>query len=334
MTDSALGSIRRQTLDVMRRHTSPGDRIAVLDFPIHHNAGDSLIFAGQDQYFDTLDVHVDYRSDLLTHDDALLRERVGDRTIFWGGGGNFGDRWPVHQEFRERIAARFPDNKIVGLPQSIDYANSDAVAKTAEIYARHPNLTLLLREQRSYDFALANFPANKIEFCPDMAFGANISAIAGGEAVDVVKLLRMDSEQLDHGTVDIDYSTAQYDWGLRGKDLAVWNAITLPTRVAYNFPRAIRPLYPAIARSYPCAISLNLGAAQRILSQGSVVLTDRLHAAVLAGMMGKRVVAMDNANKKVSGTYDAYLHRFDNVRFASTAAEAAEMVADAVAASR
>ncbi|MDJ0392280.1 polysaccharide pyruvyl transferase family protein [Rhodococcus sp. G-MC3] len=330
MTQLALESIRRETLAVMRRHTAPGDRIALLDFPSHHNAGDSLIYAGQAAYLDQLKVGVDYVSDLHTHSDALLRERLTDRTIFLHGGGNFGDRWPAHQAFRERIVARFPNNKIVALPQGIDYADPDALAKTAAMYAKHSDLTLMLREQRSYDIARANFPSNNVEYCPDMAFGAEIEKSVDGSAVDVVKLLRVDSEGLDHGAVDIDYSSVQYDWGVRGKDLALWQVITLPTRIANNYPNTTRLLYPALARSYRQIAALNLRVAQRILNKAPVVLTDRLHAAVLAAMMGKRVVAMDNANKKVSGIYSAYLHRFDNVRFAATSAEAADLVAQAV----
>ena len=334
MTQHALESIRDESRAVMRRHTAPGDRVALLDFPSYDNAGDSLIYAGETEYLDESGVRVEYISDLNTHDDALARRRVGTGTIFLQGGGNFGDRWPAHQEFRERVVARFPDSKIVGLPQGIDYADSDALKRTAAIYAAHPDLTLLLREKRSYDIALASFPDNNVEYCPDMAFGAQIANNPGDCAVDVVKLLRVDSEKLDHGPVDIDASSVQFDWGLHGKDLAIWQVITLPTRIASNFPKTTRPLYPALARSYPRAAALNLRVAQRILSKGRVVLTDRLHAAVLAAMMGKRVVAMDNANKKVSGIYSAYLHRFDNVRFAATAAEAAELVAEAVADSR
>ncbi|MGA9873633.1 MAG: hypothetical protein WBQ44_21130 [Rhodococcus sp. (in: high G+C Gram-positive bacteria)] len=76
--------------------------------------------------------------------------------------------------------------------------------------------------------------------------------------------------------------------------------------------------------------SLNIRSAQRILNHAPVVLADRRHAAVLAAMMGKRVVALDNANKKVSSIYGDYLHRFGNVSYAATAAEAEELIAKAV----
>ncbi|MEU3475559.1 polysaccharide pyruvyl transferase family protein [Rhodococcus sp. NPDC006774] len=334
MTRETIDAIREETLAVLRTHASPGDRVAHLDFPNHYNAGDSLIYAGEVEYLKRLNVHVDYVSDPFTHNDALLEERIGDGTLFLQGGGNFGDRWPIDQKFRESIVARFPRNKIVCLPQSIDFADTDALMRTAALYAEHPDLTLMLRERRSYKMALAHFPSNRVEYCPDMAFGADVARSAEGSAVDVVKLLRADSESLGHESVKIDASSVQYDWGLRGTDLAISTAVMLPTLIAQHFPRANRLLYPALLRSYEQTAKLNLRVAQRILNLAPVVLTDRLHAAVLAAMMGKRVVAMDNANKKVSGIYDAYLHRFDNVRFASTTDEAAELVRQAVSDSR
>ncbi|MCJ0894048.1 polysaccharide pyruvyl transferase family protein [Rhodococcus sp. ARC_M5] len=331
MTQHALNSIRDDTRAVLHNHIHTGDRIALLDFPIHENAGDSLIYAGERRYFGDLQVRVDYLSDIFAHSDKMLRKRIGDRTIFLHGGGNFGDRWPLHQEFRERIVSRFTANRIVALPQGIDYARSDALKATAEVYGQHPDLTLLLRERRSYEIALSAFPENRIEYCPDLAFGASIARSPSGSKVDVVKLFREDSERLDHGSVHLEHSSAKFDWGQQRMVSVRSHAITLPTRIVSNFPKSTKILYPALVQSYGRLIRLNLSVAQRILNFGSVVLTDRLHAAVLAAMMGKQVVAMDNANQKVSGIYDAYLHRFDNVRFASNVDEAAQLVSDAVA---
>lgn len=330
MTGSALDSIRNETRAVLSRHVDADEHVALLDFPLHHNAGDSLIWVGQSNYLEELGVKPCYVSDLFTHSDELLQNRVGRNTIFLNGGGNFGDRWSEVQQFRERIISAYPHNKIVALPQGIDYADPGELEKTAAVYAQHPDLTLLLRETRSYEIALEHFPHNRVDFCPDLAFGAHISPDTAEPSVDVVKLLRVDSEKADHGTVETKHSSVQYDWGLHGRNLAVWHALTVPTRITHSYPRTTTTLYPALSRFYPRIAALNLRVARRILSQGRVVLTDRLHAAVLAAMMGKQVIAMDNANKKVSGIYTAYLHRFENVRYAATTADAADMVAQAV----
>jgi pyruvyl transferase EpsO len=67
-------------------------------------------------------------------------------------------------------------------------------------------------------------------------------------------------------------------------------------------------------------------AAERTLLHGHVVVTDRLHAAVLATLLGRPVVAHDNANGKLSAVFADYLGRFPNTRFAHDADEASRHV--------
>ncbi|MBD8506374.1 hypothetical protein HT102_07755 [Hoyosella sp. G463] len=50
-------------------------------------------------------------------------------------------------------------------------------------------------------------------------------------------------------------------------------------------------------------------------------MTDRLHAAVLGLLMGKRVVALDNANGKISAIYDDYMHELEGIELCGSLAE-------------
>jgi pyruvyl transferase EpsO len=53
-----------------------------------------------------------------------------------------------------------------------------------------------------------------------------------------------------------------------------------------------------------------------------LVFTNRLHATVLAALMGKPAVAMDNANGKISAIIGDYLGRMPGVRYAPSVKEA------------
>jgi pyruvyl transferase EpsO len=81
-------------------------------------------------------------------------------------------------------------------------------------------------------------------------------------------------------------------------------------------------LHPSVARSFDAMSWLNLKAAKRILAPGRTVITDRLHAAVLAQLMGRDVIAVDNANHKISRIHEAYMGRIGNVRMAASFNEA------------
>jgi pyruvyl transferase EpsO len=69
-----------------------------------------------------------------------------------------------------------------------------------------------------------------------------------------------------------------------------------------------------------------------MVSDGRVVVTDRLHATVLAALLGRPVVARDNSTHKISTIYEDYLRRFPSVSLATDAESAAAMVREHLAA--
>ncbi|MDT0186461.1 polysaccharide pyruvyl transferase family protein [Microbacterium sp. ARD31] len=330
MLDS-LRAIRVRTREVLARRIEPGSSVALLDYPYYPNAGDVLIWAGTRAYLDDLQVEVRYqeRHDRYSRDELTRRHPRGP--ILLQGGGNFGDRWPAHQEFRERVISDFPDRHIVQLPQTIEMAPATAV-RVRGLYRQHPNLTVLLRDSGSVRAAEALFPDIDTEFCPDLAFGYSAARRRRRPAVDVMELKRDDSESVAAGSLfshQPDITTEEMDWGLSSVEQFRWAALRAPRavgrRVLRQFPstgvRDIAPPYNSFTR-------LVLRSAERILSRGSVVVTDRLHAVVLAALMGIPVVARDNGNHKVSTIVGDYLGRLSDVRFATDSARATEQVVE------
>lgn len=336
ITDMAhpVDEIQNDTLKVLRKHISSGPA-ALVDFPSHQNAGDSLIFAGEMAYLRRLNIHVNYVCDVERYSPRILRERVPEGPILLHGGGNLGDRWPKYQEFRKRVIQEFPDRKIVMLPQSMEFRSRTALEATKNIFSEHRDLTLLLREHRSFDEAVTHFGKNnQVEYCPDLAFGVGTQSMhAPARRVDVIQLLRRDSERVERGEISIPYSTSTIDWGLHGVDAKLWKAVRVPGRIATSVPQCSNFLYPFLRISYGAQVKLNLRRAGILLQSGKVLLTDRLHAAILGGLLGIPVVAMDNAYGKVSSIYADYLHKLDNVKFASSKDEALLLINDLVSSS-
>lgn len=315
----AIGQIQNDTLRVLSRNI-PAGPAALLDFPSHQNAGDSLIYAGEIAYLDRIASNIRYICDIERYDPVALRNRVPEGPILLHGGGNFGDRWPRYQVFRERVIKEFPDRPVIALPQSMEFRSSSALEAARNSLARHANLTLLLREHRSFSEAVATFgQSNNVEYCPDLAFGAGFQAVAKTEhSVDVVQILRRDSERIEREMIALPCSTAEFDWGLTGLDAALWRLARIPGRVALTTPAISRRIYPVLAGSYRAQAQLNLRRARLTLQTGRILLTDRLHAAVLGALIGMRVVALDNSYGKISAVYRDYLHKFDNVEFADS----------------
>ena len=329
MTLEPLADIRLQTLTVLSRLIEPGSPVALLDYPYYPNAGDVLIWAGTRTYLDALraDVRYQERHDRYSREALIARHPTGP--ILLQGGGNFGDRWPEHQEFRERVISDFPDRRIVQLPQTIEMSLATA-ARIRGVYSRHPDLTVLLRDSGSLRAAESLFPDLDTGFCPDLAFGYSPTRKRRRASVDVVELKRSDSESatsiplFEHRQ---DITTTVTDWGLNHREELQWAAIRAPGAVVRRISRHISVLgVRDVPPPYDGFTRLILHSAERTLGRGQVVVTDRLHAVVLAALIGIPVVACDNANRKVSTIIEDYLGLLYGVAFATGPADATQHV--------
>lgn len=91
------------------------------EVPFYNNVGDLLIWEGENQFLkNTKYKMVDCCSIYTYKENKHLSSNI---TILLQGGGNFGDIWRVHQEFRLKIIQEHPNNKIIIFPQTVYYQN-------------------------------------------------------------------------------------------------------------------------------------------------------------------------------------------------------------------
>jgi pyruvyl transferase EpsO len=296
----------------------PGEPVALLDYPQYANAGDVLIWAGTREYLAQLGIVVRYQERHDRYSATVLRARHPSGPILLQGGGNFGDRWPPHQAFRERVIADFPDRRIIQLPQTMEMSQETAV-RVRDVYARHPRLTILLRDSVSMRSAESLLSGLDVRFCPDLAFGYS-PARPPRPVVDVVEVKRRDSESVVAESLfrhEESISTTVTDWALSRSTAVRWRMINGPGALSRGLGHRVTVLHGLDVRPpYGSWTRLVLHDAERTIGQGRVVVTDRLHAAVLAALMGIPVVARDNVNGKVSAIVGDYLGQFDTVTLA------------------
>lgn len=275
-------------------------RYALLDFPNYSNVGDSAIWIGALTLLRSLaGTNPAYVSTHRNLDDAALRAAVPDGPIFLIGGGNFGDIWNHHQNFREGVIARFHDRPVVQLPQSIHYDDPARIAQTARVIAAHPDFTLLVRDTPSLELAREHFDC-AVHLCPDsaLAIGATRPAPA---SIDVLAMLRTDREgtgcgagQLPPGVIVDDWLEEDIGAVRRAKAagaIRAWTALS---------PSATR------ARSYEAAARQRLERGLRQLSQARAIVTDRLHVHILSLLLGRPHAVLDNVYGKIGRFLDAF----------------------------
>lgn len=113
----------------------------LLDLPYYSNIGDTLIWEGTKEYLETLPYKCLYYA---SKDSFVYRKLPKNVVILLQGGGNFGDLYRLHSEFRKKIIELYPDNKVIILPQTAFYEDRQKLIIDAEFYSQHKTLLYVL----------------------------------------------------------------------------------------------------------------------------------------------------------------------------------------------
>lgn len=101
----------------------------------------------------------------------LKKQITASDIITTVGGGNTGDMYYQIEHFRQLIIQNFLDNPVISFPQTIDFSSTETgrkrLQKAISIYGKHPRLTLIARELKSYEYYKKHFN-NKVLLLPDI----------------------------------------------------------------------------------------------------------------------------------------------------------------------
>jgi len=275
-------------LALYRRHVGPGDRYALIDFPDHANVGDSAIWLGEIRMLRSVTGRdPDYVATLDGFDLRAFRAASPAGVLFLHGGGNLGDIWPHHQRFRERVLRDVRDRSIVQLPQSVHFRAPGGMETFAEAVAAHPAFHLYLRDRPSLSTARRHWGCPS-DLAPDSAFALGRQPRAEPHC-DLLMLMRTDDERVIHDAAimgDCD-DRVIVDWLDDG---------VLP------LARSGQPLADYCFALATARVERGLAT----LSRGRRIVTDRLHAHILAVLLDIPHIALDNEYGKLSSYIEAW----------------------------
>jgi exopolysaccharide biosynthesis predicted pyruvyltransferase EpsI len=296
----------------------PDGPVALVDYPGHSNVGDSAIWLGETLYLRReRGISPSYCCTIPSYSAASLAEDAPTGAILIHGGGNFGTLWPHHQEFRNELLERFPGRPIVQLPQSIHFSDDSAVAATARAISRHKAFTLLVRDQKSYEFATARFDC-AVHLCPDMAFYIGRTARRSPE-VKFMFLIRTDGERTgDRFVPETRETRLAADWLGDSR-----NRLRFARRVA-RVQNAFAGRAHRRAAEYDAVAWNRFHRGVKLLSRGEVVITDRLHAHILSLLLDIPHVTLDNSYGKLGSFIEAWTASYMHLHRATTMAEAVQ----------
>lgn len=272
-----------------------------LDLPYHANIGDAMIWMGTESWLCSLPFRCLLRASYSTFSFPKLKSEV---IILMHGGGNFGDLWRQHQEFRLKVIQHYPNNRIIILPQTVYYSNPKFARHDAAIVRQYPNIIVCARDQRSFRFLKAFRFAKHVLLLPDMAFCADIKPIHNTKEAILIK--RTDKE----------WNESLADSLPAGIDVCDWCSIDKPDEIIKNLGSIQSPKeIDSYAFNVFLPHLIELGVRQ--LGSYKTIHTTRLHAAILGILLGKEVVLYDNSYGKNRAFYDTWLCDIPSVKLAT-----------------
>lgn len=302
---TASGTAYRTLIDESLSPLIPeGAPIALFDFPTHSNVGDSAIWLGEVSFLKNHRKSKIILCDSQTSSDNFP-ELPPETIIFIHGGGNFGDLWPHHHLFRLKIVNSYVGHRIVQFPQSIYFEHEASFEQTRKALSLHPDFHLFTRDEKSFSFAKKLY-AGHCALCPDMAlYLKRLQRPPTKIRWEILALMRTDKEkQTAINAVSAD-GVKIVDWIHEPRFL-----LKTTNRIIQRYARAL-PIDQNLVYRYNHKIfnalathRLNRGC--ELISSGSVVITDRLHAHILCVMMNIPHVVLDNSYQKIGLFRDAW----------------------------
>ncbi|ROR82420.1 pyruvyl transferase EpsO [Plantibacter flavus] len=255
-------------------------------FPDHRNSGDSAIALGQSRFWKDHGIAV-----RTTSSAGSMPERVRDSSIpvVIQGGGNLGGLYPVLSDARYELAERLPaDTLLIQAPQSVVFPTEADRRAFSRRFATRPRLRVAVRDQASFD--LLHDEVEDLSLSPDAVH--LLGPICAPEPTQRRIVIARTDEETTGGLV----GTESADWprdpvDLRAHEWLGWRAAKHP---------ALKPLMERDHAAWMRRAERRFGAAVRLIARGEVVITDRLHAMLIGLQMGRRVIAIDNNNRKLS----------------------------------
>lgn len=290
-----------------------------IDLPYYKNIGDVLIWEGTEEFLKSVSYKCLHKSSFFTFDKAKIRN---ERTIIiMQGGGNWGDIWIEHQNFRKEIIRNYPNNRIIILPQTVFYLNQKILLEDLKLFNSHKDLYICARDNSSFELLKKHIDNRKLMLLPDMAFCINVSKIRKQKQISSLENLFLQRQDKELNTDSI------CDFIPPGTDIKDW-----PT---YEYNSNIERFYYYMSKflsSFDCIFKLKssfvfsdfyynsvirpyyIRKGVKFISLYKYIYTTRLHGAILSILLDKEITFIDNSYGKNSGYYSTWLNDLDTVK--------------------
>lgn len=277
--------------NVFRKLKTKKKKIVLFGTPAHGNLGDHAIALSELAFLKNIasnETIIEVPMPMLKVFKNKIKKFINSEdVILISGGGWMGSVWVDNEMIIREIVLDYLENKIVILPQTIYYEDNEISKKLledgCEIYKKHRNLYIFVRENNSYEAAIKLLGVNNghIMFCPDMALYGNLELdMKCIEGVNDGKLALVCFRE----DIEKKYDTEGVVTILEESGILVKRISTVDKRFIKMKDR-----------------DTEIHEMLKELAKADFLVTDRLHAMILSLLAGTPCYVFDNSTKKVFG---------------------------------
>lgn len=217
--------------------------------------------------------------------------------VFLQGGGNMGNLYRDIDNIRNFVLKILKQNRIISFPItacfSDDIRGKYALWRNKRIYKKCKNLTLIAREEISYEFLVNKFSHCKIMLCPDMVFYLSLCKSEDIPRNNILICLRQDFES-----------------NLGERRNQICKEIFSHFTEAYLFDTTVDRNITNERRL------MEVESLLRELTLAKVIVTDRMHGMILAAITGTPCIVFEDKNHKIRGSYE-WVREFGYIKLVS-----------------
>ena len=287
----------------------------VIGMPVHKNIGDSAIALAEVDFISKCGLPRESIKEITMEEYKqylkIIKRSIGRKDIICLlGGGNMGDVWLKEETFRRQILIDFKKQPIIVFPQTVDYSDSlegRQEWEKSKDYYNNQRLTLIAREQQSFELMKSAYPNAKVIATPDIVLSScreDYGAKEQEKRDGILFCMRSDKEKsmsddlmeeikkfvvsLKYKIIETDMYSSEY----------IWEQSVRKTVVCEKMEE---------------------------FAKAELVITDRLHAMIFSALTETPCIAFSNSNYKVKGTYE-WIKYLPYIKFVNTTEEAKKYI--------
>lgn len=290
-----------------------GKKCILLDAPYYHNIGDVLIWIGEQCFMKDCGIECLY---VASYETCTFPKIDKDVTILFNGGGNLGDIYPEHMDFLIKVARKYPNNRIIVLPQTVYYQNTSLEAEDFKQLLRHQDFYICGRDKVVFQLLQKTFGEHTL-LLPDMAFCISALRLKPYIKKQTHEKLIISRNDCEKGKTSLSLDGDISDWPVF---MQSFRTTTFFNKVFKHISDAQIPFFSDLINyvwNWYAPHIFNekmMREGVEFISPYKEVETTRLHGCILSILLDKQVTLVNNSYGKNKNFYDSWLYDLDSIK--------------------